>query len=158
MHDLIKRERKRKKKATARSNYLTFYTYRYLLYKFKPSDTPDFLVAFFLLYSSIASFTNMFTLRYILIIDGVTCFIAWLYILKLHTESDAYHVSFLIRKSYILVGRLFVSFGPLFIGVCLFALTVFCRYTSIFNDFHKTFIALFSVCYYNMTYEEFRTT
>lgn len=93
-----------------------------------------------------------------LILDGVTCFIGWLYILKLNTENDDYHISFLIKKSYIFVGRLFVSFGPMFIGFCLFALTVFCRYSDLFVSFHKTFISIFCVCYYNMTYEEFRTT
>jgi hypothetical protein len=139
-------------KATNRSDYINYYTYRYILYKFKPSDAPDFLIAFFLLYTSIASLTNMFTLHYILILDGVTCFISWLYFLKLQTERDDYHLSMLIKKSYILVGRLFVSFGPMFIGFVLFALTAFCRYTNLFDDFHKSFISLFCVCYYNMTY------
>jgi hypothetical protein len=119
---------------------------------------PDLLIAFFLIYSSLAGLINLFTVRYMLILDGVTCFIGWLYILKLNTENDDYHISFLIKKSYIFVGRLFVSFGPMFIGFCLFALTVFCRYSDLFVSFHKTFISIFCVCYYNMTYEEFRTT
>lgn len=85
INDLRKREKVRKEKATNRSDYLNFYTYRYILYKFKAEDTPDFLVVFFLLYSSISSFTSMFTLHYILLLDGVTCFICWLYILKLYT-------------------------------------------------------------------------
>ena len=92
------------------------------------------------------------------LMDGVTCFVSWPYFLKLFTRDDDYHISFLIKKSYIFVGRLFVSFGPLFIGFCLFAMTLFCRYSEIFVSFHKTFISLFCVSYYNMTYEDFKTT
>lgn len=123
-----------------------------------PADIPDILVILFLLLSSLASFISMYTPSTLLILDGVTCLVCWLYVLKLVTETKDYYISFLIRKSYIFVGRLFVSFGPLFIGFCMFALTVFCRYSTLFVSFHKTFISLFCVCYYNMTYEEFRTT
>lgn len=115
-------------------------------------------MGFFLIYSSFASLLDLYTVRYIVLLDGVTCFVSWLYILKLYTENDDYHISFLIKKSYIFVGRLFISFGPMFIGFCLFALTAFCRYTNLFVSFHKAFISLFCVCFYNMTYEEYRTT
>lgn len=50
----------------------------------KLTDIPDGLVIFFLLFSSFASFVNLYTVRYILLIDGVTCLISWLYILKLY--------------------------------------------------------------------------
>lgn len=122
-------------------------------YRLGPSDIPDFIVIFFLFYSSFISFTNVFTPRFVLLLDGITCFVCWLYILKIYTENDDYHISFLIRKSYAYVGRLFVSFGPMFIGFCLFALTAFCRYSPLFTSFHKTLISIFCVCYYNMTYE-----
>jgi hypothetical protein len=158
LYELRQRGLRRRKKAILLRYPISQSTYLHILYKLRPSDIPDFLIAFFLVYTSVASFTNMFTLYYILILDGVTCFIAWLYFLKLQTDNDDFLISILIKKSYLFVGRMFISFGPLFMGFVVFACTAFSRYTNLFDSFHKSFISIFCVCYYNMVYEQYRTT
>jgi hypothetical protein len=94
--------------------------------------------------------------------DGVGCLVAWLLVLKFLTKEDGeghdYHISFLIKKSYILVGRIFVSFGPIFIAFVLFAYIMFCREAWQFSSFRRTFLNLFYISYYNMTYESFIVT
>jgi hypothetical protein len=52
-----------------------------------------------------------------------------------------------------MIGRLFASFGPLMMAFALFAYVVFSRYSGQFRTFWRTFLSLFYICYYNMTYE-----
>jgi len=91
-------------------------------------------------------------IEWLVIVDGIQCLIAWLLILKFLQKEDDYHISFLIRKSYVLVGRLFVSFGPIFIAFTLFAYALFCREAWQFSTYKRTVLNLFYICYYNMTY------
>ena len=91
-------------------------------------------------------------------IDGIQCLISWLLILKFITKEDDYHISLLIKKSYVLVGRIFISFGPVFIAFSMFAYLMFCREAYQFSSFWRTFLNLFYISYYNMTYESFVVT
>ena len=93
------------------------------------SDAPDVMLCVCLIYTGAFTIIRVLSVHHTVLMDGVTCFISWLYILRFLTRDDDYHISFLIKKSYIYVGRVFVSFGPVFIGFCLFALSVFCRYS-----------------------------
>ena len=97
-------------------------------------------------------------MKWVFILDGIQCLIAWLLILKFLQKEDDYHISFLIKKSYSFVGRLFVSFGPIFIAFTLFGYTLFCREAWQFSTFRRTFLTLFYISYYNATYESFVVT
>ena len=119
---------------------------------------PDIMLCFLMLYTSTSALLHLLSPTHTFVLDGVTTACAWLYLLKLFTHDDDYHVSFLIKQSYVLVGRLFISFGPIFIGFVLFAHAVFCRYSDLFVSFHKAFVSLFCISYYNMTYEGYKST
>lgn len=86
-------------------------------------------------------------------LDGLTCCSAWLCALRFYTKEDDYKLSFLLTKSYGMIGRLFASFGPLLIAFSIFGYCVFSRYSGQFSSFWRTFTSLFYICYYNMTYE-----
>ena len=86
-------------------------------------------------------------------LDGLTCLSAWLCILQFYTNHDDYRLSFLLGRSYGMIGRLFASFGPLLIAFSIFGYCVFSRYSGQFSSFWRTFTSLFYICYYNMTYE-----
>lgn len=102
--------------------------------------------------SAALSFTKV-TLTTQLISDGIACCLCWLWLLKIIPQKGIYHVSMLLGKSYVLVGRLFISFMPLFFGFAILAYCVFCRYAHQFSSFKQTLLSLFYICYYNMTYE-----
>lgn len=90
--------------------------------------------------------------------DGITCLSAWLCTVKFYLKDEDYNLSFLLGQSYSMIGRLFASFGPLLIAFSLFAYVVFSRYTGQFSSFWRTFLSLFYICYYNMTYESAMVT
>jgi len=85
--------------------------------------------------------------------DGLTCCSAWLCAVYFYTKDEDYKLSFLLTKSYVMIVRLFASFGPLLIAFSLFGYCVFARYSGQFSSFWRTFLSLFYICYYNMTYE-----
>lgn len=101
--------------------------------------------------SSALSFTNIILTNQ-LIVDGLACLFCWLWLLKIIPQKGIYHISMLLSKSYVIVGRLFISFMPLFIGFAILAYCVFCRYAHQFSSFKRTLLSLFYICYYNMTY------
>jgi len=107
----------------------------------------------FLTTTSILSFSEVIGFELIFMLDGVTCCSAWLCAINFYTKDEDYKLSFLLTKSYLMIGRLFASFGPLLIAFSLFAYCVFCRYAGQFSSFWRTFMSLFYICYYNMTYE-----
>ena len=57
-----------------------------------------------------------------------------------------------------MIGWIFASFGPLLIAFSLFGYVVFSRYSGQFSSFWRTFLSLFYICYYNMTYESAMVT
>ena len=120
-------------------------------YILTPIILPDMIVCFFLLYSGFVNFIQEFNVRVILILNGFACLSSWLWMLKF-LRNDDYHLSFLLKKSYLLAGRLFLSFIPLFISFGLLAYCCFARYSYLFDSFHRTLTSLFIVCYYNMNY------
>lgn len=85
-------------------------------------------------------------------LDGVTCWSAWLCGMRFYREED-YKLSFLLARSYGMIGRLFASFGPLLIAFSIFGYCVFSRYSGQFCSLWRTFTSLFYICYYNMFYE-----
>ena len=91
-------------------------------------------------------------------LDGVTCCAAWLCTVKFYTKEDDYNLTFLLGQSYSMIGRLLASFGPLMMAFTLFGYVVFSRYAGQFSSFWRTFLQLFYVCYYNMTYESMMVT
>lgn len=130
-----------------------------IVHRFK-SGIPflEMVLALTLLISSVLSFDTEITMTTQLILDGLACLFSWLWLLQIIPQKGIYHVSMLLGKSYLLVGRLFISFMPLFVGFALLAYCVFCRYAHQFSSFKQTLLSLFYVCYYNMTYEEFIVT
>lgn len=106
-----------------------------------------------LIIASVLSFDREVTLTTQLILDGLACLFSWLWLLKIIPQKGVYHVSMLLGKSYIIVGRLFISFMPLFIGFSILAYCIFCRYAHQFSSYKQTLLSLFYICYYNMTYE-----
>lgn len=99
------------------------------------------------------AFADTFNFEWIFILDGFTCFSAWICTIKFYTKDDDYKLSFLLTKSYLLILQLFASFLPLLIAFSLFAYSIFSRYSGQFSSFWRTFTSLFYICYYNMTYE-----
>ena len=81
------------------------------------------------------------------------CCSAWLCAVYFYTKEDDYKLSFLLTKSYVMIVRLFASFGPLLIAFSMFGYCAFARYSAQFSSFWRTFLSLFYICYYNMTYE-----
>ena len=90
--------------------------------------------------------------------DGITCCCAWLCSIRFYLKDDDYNLSFLLGQSYAMIGRLFISFGPFLMAFSLFAYIVFSRYSGQFSSFWRTFLSLFYICYYNMTYESTMVT
>ena len=88
------------------------------------------------------------------LLDGIACFVAWLWLLKFISPDD-YHLAFLLRRSYLLVGKLFISFAPLFIAFAMLAYSIFARYSFHFSTLHRTLLSIYYICYYNMIYEQF---
>jgi hypothetical protein len=117
----------------------------------------EFLLFAILFTSSVLSFMDI-NINTQLILDGVACLLSWFWLLEVIPQRGIYHVSMLLGKSYLLVGRLFISFLPLFIGFAVLAYCLFCRYAHQFSSFKQTLLSLFYICYYNMTYEEIIVT
>lgn len=86
-------------------------------------------------------------------LDGVMCCSAWLCGIRFYTKEEDYKLSFLLNRSYGMIGRLFASFGPLLIAFSIFGYCVFSRYSGQFSSLWRTFTSLFYICYYNMFYE-----
>lgn len=139
--------------------FLVFLAKEYMLKETKWIDNiADYLVCIFLLNTFFVSLDMSINVKWVVILDGIQCLAAWLLILKFFQKEDDYHISFLIRKSYAFVGRLFVSFGPIFIAFTIFGYTLFCREAWQFSTFRRTFLTLFYISYYNATYESFVVT
>jgi hypothetical protein len=94
----------------------------------------------------------------VFIFDGITCCAAWLCSAKFYLKQDDYNMTFLLGKSYSMIGWIFASFGPVLIAFSLFGYVVFSRYSGQFSSFRRTFLSLFYICYYNMTYESAMVT
>jgi hypothetical protein len=115
---------------------------------------PYYFLSLFLVVNSILAFSEEIPFELIFMFDGVTCLAAWLCTIKFYLkDDDNYNLSFLLGQSYSMIGRLFASFGPFLMAFSLFAYVVFSRYSGQFSSFWKTFLSLFYICYYNMTYE-----
>jgi hypothetical protein len=111
-----------------------------------------YFLCLFLVLTSLLAFSEGYPFEIIFMLDGVTCLSAWLCALRFYTKEDDYKLSFLLTKSYGMIGRLFASFGPLLIAFSIFGYCVFSRYSGQFSSFWRTFTSLFYICYYNMTY------
>lgn len=120
-------------------------------------NVPEYLLSVFLVNNFLFCLSDQINFQVIIILDGIACLISWLIILKFLNKED-YHIGFLLKQSYILVGRLFVSFGPIFIAFCIFGYCCFCRVSGQFSTFKRTFLSLFYISYYNMTYQSIIVT
>lgn len=108
--------------------------------------------------TAILAFTQTIVFEVIFILDGVVCCSAWICAIKFQTRDDDYKLSFLLGKSYKMIGCIFASFGPILIAFSLFGYCSFSRYSSQFSSLHRTFMSIFYICYYNMTYESMIVT
>lgn len=111
-----------------------------------------YFLCLFLVVASLLAFSEAYPFEWIFMLDGVGCLTAWLCALQFYKKEDDYKLSFLLGKSYGMIGRLFASFGPLLIAFSIFGYCVFSRYSGQFSSFWRTFTSLFYICYYNMTY------
>lgn len=111
-----------------------------------------YFLSVFLVLTSILSFSEEVPFETVFMFDGIACCAAWLCTIKFYLREEDYNMSFLLGQSYAMIGRLFASFGPLLIAFSLFAYVVFSRYSGQFSSFWRTFLSLFYICYYNMTY------
>lgn len=94
--------------------------------------------------------TNNVTIN--LIIDGLTCCLCWLWLPHVFPLTGRFNFAVILNKSYVLVGRLFIAFLPVFIGFSVMAYSIFARLTDKYFTFHRSVLQLFFVSYYNMTY------
>lgn len=112
-----------------------------------------YFLSVFLVTTSILAFSEQIPFETVYMLDGITCCSAWICTIKFYLKDDDYNLSFLLGQCYAMIGRLFASFGPLLIAFALFAYVIFSRYSAQFSSFWRTFLSLFYICYYNMTYE-----
>lgn len=87
-----------------------------------------------------------------LIIDGLTCCLSWLWLPHVFPLTGRFNFSVILRQSYVLIGRLFLAFLPVFIGFSVMAYSIFARLTDKYFTFHRSILQLFYISYYNMTY------
>lgn len=124
-----------------------------LLYIFKIKvdvfDIGVFIVLFFSTMYSIRT-TNNVTVN--LIIDGLCCTLSWLWLPHVFPMTGRFNFAVILKRSYLLIGRLFLAFLPIFIGFSVMAYTIFSKLTDKYSTFHRSILQLFYICYYNMTY------
>ena len=108
--------------------------------------------------TAILAFSNQIPFETVFMFDGLTCLACWLCAVRFYLRSDDYNLTFLLGQSYAMIGWLFASFGPLMIAFAMFGYVVFSRYSAQFSSLWRTFLSLFYICYYNMTYESAMVT
>ena len=118
-------------------------------------DIGMFIVLFLATFYSLKT-THNITIN--MIIDGLCCCLSWLWLPHVFPLTGRFNFAVILKKSYILIGRLFLAFLPIFIGFSIMAYTIFSRLTDKYSTFHKSILQLFFICYYNMTYETYVIT
>ena len=118
----------------------------------------DGVVYFVLFLSTFYNLRVTSDLTLSLILDGVTCGLCWVWLPQVFPLTGRFNFTVLLGKSYLLIGRLFITFLPIFIGFSMLAYCMFSRLTDKYFTLKRSLLQLFYVSYYNMTYETFVTT